>query len=77
MGRLSGDFSSSGTVNHEDWGTGWNMVLESGNVIVSSEIQLHLQLETIPDKGTVATPNERRPYGSCRESSSSCKPHRD
>jgi polyisoprenoid-binding protein YceI len=40
-------FSATGAVNREDWGVGWNMVLETGGVLVSKDIQLELELELI------------------------------
>jgi polyisoprenoid-binding protein YceI len=40
-------FSASSALNREDWGIGWNMILETGGALVSKEIQLQLELETI------------------------------
>jgi len=40
-------FSASGAIDREDWGVGWNMVLETGGVLVSKEIRIELELETI------------------------------
>ena len=40
-------FSASGHVNREDWGITWNMPLAAGGVLVSREIDLHLELEAI------------------------------
>ncbi|MBB5119094.1 polyisoprenoid-binding protein [Streptomyces eurocidicus] len=40
-------FSASGKVNREDWGLTWNMALEAGGILVSKEIELSLDLETI------------------------------
>lgn len=40
-------FSASGTVNREDWGISWNMVLEAGGLLVSKEIRLELELEAV------------------------------
>jgi polyisoprenoid-binding protein YceI len=42
-------FSASATVNREDWGIGWNMPLAGGGVLVSRDIQLELELETVRD----------------------------
>jgi polyisoprenoid-binding protein YceI len=43
-------YSASGTVQREDWGIGWNMPLESGGLLVSKEIQLELELETVRER---------------------------
>lgn len=40
-------FSASGRVNREDWGLGWNMVLETGGLLVSKEIELEFELEAV------------------------------
>jgi polyisoprenoid-binding protein YceI len=40
-------FSASGTVNREDWGLTWNMPLETGGVLVSREVRLEIEVETV------------------------------
>jgi polyisoprenoid-binding protein YceI len=40
-------FSAHTTINREDWGLGWNMVLEAGGLLVSKEIRLEIEVETI------------------------------
>jgi polyisoprenoid-binding protein YceI len=40
-------FSASATVNREDWGLTWNMVLDSGGLLVSKQIQLEIEVELI------------------------------
>ncbi|AEW92770.1 MULTISPECIES: YceI family protein [Streptomycetaceae] len=40
-------FSAHGKINREDWGLTWNMALEAGGILVSKEIELTLDLETI------------------------------
>jgi polyisoprenoid-binding protein YceI len=40
-------FSASASVNREDWGISWNLPLAGGGLLVSREIQLELELETI------------------------------
>jgi polyisoprenoid-binding protein YceI len=40
-------FSASTTINREDWGLTWNMVLEAGGVLVSKEIRIEIEVETI------------------------------
>jgi polyisoprenoid-binding protein YceI len=43
-------FSASGTVNREDWGLTWNMPLAGGGVLVSKDIQLEIELETVRER---------------------------
>ena len=38
-------FDAFGRLNREDWGITWNMVLESGGLLVSKEIDLELHVE--------------------------------
>lgn len=38
-------FSAHGTVDREDWGLTWNMVLDSGSLLVSKQIELVLEFE--------------------------------
>ncbi|MFD2470851.1 YceI family protein [Amycolatopsis silviterrae] len=40
-------FSARGKINREDWGLVWNMVLETGGLLVSKEIELALEVEAI------------------------------
>lgn len=40
-------FSAWGIVNREDWGLTWNMTLETGGVLVSREIRLEIEVETV------------------------------
>lgn len=40
-------FSAHATINREDWGVSWNMLLETGGLLVSKEIRLELEVETI------------------------------
>ena len=42
-------FSAHTTLNREDWGLTWNMVLESGGLVVSKDIRLEIELEAIRD----------------------------
>jgi len=39
--------SAQGTINREDWGLTWNMVLEAGGLLVSREIRLEIEVELI------------------------------
>ncbi len=40
-------FSASGTIDREDWGLTWNMVLEAGGLLVSKEIGLEIEAELV------------------------------
>jgi polyisoprenoid-binding protein YceI len=40
-------FSATATVNREDWGLTWNMVLDSGGLVVSKQIKLEIDIELI------------------------------
>ena len=39
--------TASGRINREDWAIAWNMILESGGLVVSKEIDLELHVELI------------------------------
>lgn len=40
-------FDAHGRINREDWGLTWNMVLESGGLLVSKEIDLEVHVELV------------------------------
>lgn len=40
-------FSARGRVNREDWAVSWNMLLESGGLLVSKEIDLEVEAEFV------------------------------
>jgi polyisoprenoid-binding protein YceI len=40
-------FSARATLNREDWGLTWNMLLDAGGLLVSKEIKLELEVELI------------------------------
>ena len=40
-------FSAGATINREDWGLTWNMLLEAGGVLVSKEIRLEIETELV------------------------------
>ncbi|WP_392545298.1 YceI family protein [Oryzobacter telluris] len=40
-------FSARTHINREDFGIGWNVALESGGLLVSKEIQIEINLETV------------------------------
>jgi polyisoprenoid-binding protein YceI len=42
-------FSARTRINREDFGITWNMVLETGGLLVSKEIQIEIEVETVRD----------------------------
>ncbi|MDP8927643.1 MAG: YceI family protein [Actinomycetota bacterium] len=40
-------FSAKGRVNREDWNVAWNMLLETGGLLVSKEIDLEIEMELL------------------------------
>lgn len=40
-------FSATTRVNREDFGIGWNVTLEAGGVLVSKEIEIEIEIETL------------------------------
>jgi polyisoprenoid-binding protein YceI len=40
-------FSATGRVNREDFGITWNMALETGGILVSKEVDLEIEVETV------------------------------
>ena len=40
-------FTASGTLNREDWGLTWNQVLDGGGLLVSAQIRIEIDLETV------------------------------
>ena len=40
-------FSAAATINREDWGLTWNIVLDAGGLLVSKEIRLEIEVELI------------------------------
>jgi polyisoprenoid-binding protein YceI len=40
-------FSARGRINREDWGLTWNMLLDTGGLLVSKEIALEIEVELI------------------------------
>ena len=43
-------FSAEVTINREDWGLTWNMILDTGGLLVSREIRLEIEVELIRQK---------------------------
>ena len=46
-GNDRGVFAASATIDREDWGLTWNMVLDAGGLLVSKEIRLEIEVELI------------------------------
>ncbi len=46
-----GIFSAKTRVNREDFGITWNVALEAGGLLVSKDIQIEINLETVLDRG--------------------------
>ena len=46
-----GIFSATTRVNREDFGITWNVALEAGGLLVSKDIQIEINLETVLDRG--------------------------
>src|SRR4029079_3616874 len=53
-------FSVSGNLNREDWGLTWNMLLESGGLLVSKDITLELEVELLPVPACTGPPRPPR-----------------
>jgi polyisoprenoid-binding protein YceI len=50
-GADRGVFSARTKVNREDFGINWNVALEAGGLLVSKEIQIEIDLETVLQHG--------------------------
>ena len=47
LGNDRAVFSASATINREDWGLTWNVALEAGGLLVSKEIRIEIEVETV------------------------------
>ena len=52
-------FSAHTTINREDFGITWNMALEAGGLLVSKEIQIEIEVETVRDESETTGPGGR------------------
>lgn len=43
-------FSASATINRADWGLTWNMLLDTGGLLVSKEIRIEIEIELVRDQ---------------------------
>ena len=46
-GALTYGFEAHSLINREDWGLTWNVILETGGVLVSKEINIDIELELV------------------------------
>jgi polyisoprenoid-binding protein YceI len=46
-----GIFSAKAKVNREEFGITWNVALEAGGLLVSKDIQIEINLETVLNRG--------------------------
>jgi polyisoprenoid-binding protein YceI len=46
-GGTRAGFTAEGEINRKDWGLEWNVALESGGVLVSEKVKLHLDVELV------------------------------
>lgn len=51
-------FSALGTVDREDWGLAWNVTLDGGGLLVSREVRIEVDVETVrlPEGGAGGRP---------------------
>lgn len=42
---------AAGSINREDWGLTWNMILDTGGLLVSKKIQLEIEVELLHEPG--------------------------
>ncbi len=46
-GNMRAGFSATAKINRGDWGLKWNKALETGGLVVSDEVHLHLDVEAV------------------------------
>ena len=44
-------FSASTTIDRTDWGIAWNVVLDAGGLLVSTQIRIEIEVELVADPG--------------------------
>jgi hypothetical protein len=47
-------FTAAGTVNREDWGLTWNLPLDGGRLLVSTQIRIEIELEAVLQPGSTS-----------------------
>ena len=40
-------FTAAGTIDREDWGLTWNLLLDGGGLVVSNQIRIEIELEAV------------------------------
>jgi polyisoprenoid-binding protein YceI len=46
-GGTRAGFTATGEINRKDFGVNWNAAIETGGVVVSDKVQLHLEVEAV------------------------------
>jgi polyisoprenoid-binding protein YceI len=46
-GGTRAGFTADGEINRKDWGLEWNVALESGGVLVSEKVKMHLEVQLV------------------------------
>jgi polyisoprenoid-binding protein YceI len=47
MGDTRAGFSATTTINRQDWGVSWSKTLDSGGLVVSNDVNIMLDIETV------------------------------
>jgi len=58
-GKTRAVFSAETEINREDWGMSWNVALEAGGWLVSKEVKIEIEVETVfspPESETISVP---------------------
>jgi polyisoprenoid-binding protein YceI len=58
-GKTRAVFSAETEINREDWGMSWNVALEAGGWLVSKEVKIEIEVETVfspPESETISIP---------------------
>ena len=58
-GKTRAVFSAETEINREDWGMTWNVALEAGGWLVSKDVRLEIEVETVfnpPESETISVP---------------------
>jgi len=51
---VSAGFTATTKINRKDWGLAWNMILETGGILVGDEITINIELELVKQAEPVA-----------------------
>jgi polyisoprenoid-binding protein YceI len=58
-GKTRAVYSAETVINREDWGMSWNVALEAGGWLVSKEVGIEIEVETVysePESDTISVP---------------------